>query len=46
LEQENQRRKKENADTLVASGAAALTREDDGVTSGLPEFEIFSKDPI
>ena len=35
LEQENERRKKENADSL-ASGAAALTRENDGATSGLP----------
>jgi hypothetical protein len=44
LEQENARRKKENADSLATSSVGALKRESDGVTSRLQELETLSKD--
>ena len=42
LEQENERRKRENADSLEPSRSVA-PREDGAVTSSLPDLEMFSK---
>jgi CPA1 family monovalent cation:H+ antiporter len=43
LERENERRKKENADSVATSSVGQLTRENDSVASGLQELEILSK---
>jgi CRP-like cAMP-binding protein len=43
LELENERRKKENAGSLVASDASTFTHEDNAVTVSLPPLETFSE---